>query len=252
MSNEIIKNPLQAGPEFIEEREHQLPPANETGGEHAAEGRATDAMERAPAGEPPKDHDVRSVYDSRPVQGFDFNITDETGEGAFPFTLEFTVPEGFVCVLRALHHWFDPAPLVPSRNNVQMTLLRNGNDVRFNVDIPVGAESDELVKCFLIADEFETVGVRLTSGLAVVDTAAFVHFYGNFLLKTDSTAQFQIANPVGQKIEGPRLAPAPLVQPRQDPTPVAIQPTMTAPSIKAPTVTVGRRVGAKPNPRTGY
>jgi hypothetical protein len=195
-------------------------------------------MRVAPAGEPPADYDVRSVYDSRPVQGFDFNITAETGETSSPFVVEWQVPEGFVAVVRALHHWFDPAPMITSRQEITLTLLRDGNDVRFNVEIPVGSESDELVKCFAIYDEFQMVGARLVTPGAVVNTAAFVHFYGNFLLKTDTTPAFQIANPVGRKLGPPRVAPAPLVPPKIE-TPVAImppqlQPTMTAPPVVKP------------------
>lgn len=226
---------LQGEPDFIERREDQLPPSNENAGEMSQDAKATAGMRAAPAGDPPADYDVRSVYDSRPVQGFDFNITAETGETSSPFTVEWIVPEGFVAVVRALHHWFNPAPLIASREDVLLTLLRDGSDVRFNVEIPVGSESDELVKVFAIYDEFQTVGARLVN-VGLVNTAAFVHFYGNFLLKTDTTPAFQIANQVGKKLGPPRVAPAPLVEVPQAivtaDIPARIQPTMTAPPVK--------------------
>jgi hypothetical protein len=194
----LLPRAIQAGGEFTD-REHQLPAdANTTGGDERAS-RLTGAMMRAPAGEPGVGSDVRSVYDSRPVNAFDFNIPvtatgGENGFGDEPLTCEFTVPLGFVLVLRRIHHYSDNLPPLPSRGDVVATLLRDGAAVPYNEDIPVGVESDDLMHFFQVYDENAKVGVRFSYASSTPDDVT-AHFYGNLLPKTGRPANEEIANP---------------------------------------------------------
>ncbi len=63
-----------------------------------------DQADVAPLGTPPKGYDVRAVYDSRPVQGYDFNIAVSTALGETNPFVSMTVPNGYIAVLRAIHH----------------------------------------------------------------------------------------------------------------------------------------------------
>src|SRR3990172_12098131 len=97
------------GGEFIE-RERQHPPEETSG--NVAQGSTAEsqrALVDAQLGAPPADYDVRSVYDSGPLNAYDFNITatspvDEIG--ASILRVSFTVRQGFVAVLRRLSHFF--------------------------------------------------------------------------------------------------------------------------------------------------
>lgn len=158
--------------EFITDKERQLPPDTRTlTADMARVALHADAAAQTPAGEPLLDYTVRSVYDSRPVNTYDFNIpANNAGEGGTDTVVElsFEVPRGSVCVLRAVHHWIEGTPpSLPDRSDVLMTLTINDISQQYNQNIPVGLESDELVKCFLIADEGQQVGVRLVFSAAV-------------------------------------------------------------------------------------
>lgn len=192
--------------EFID-REHQLgPDLGLTPADQLNTQDAVDSMQAAPRGDPPKSFDVRSVYDSRPVQGFDFNITDSTdpSEGGLLSiaTLSFQVPQGYVCVLRGIHHSTNPPLAILGRSDITVSLLVNGSSVKYNQDIPVGTESDDIVRCFVIADEFSTVSAVFTNRVGnYPDQFTFVQsilscqFYGQFLLKTGVSYKFEVANP---------------------------------------------------------
>lgn len=182
--------------EFLEDRERQLPPDFNLLADVSEDGKAAEALKRAPMGEPPDEYTVRSVYDSRPVSTFDFNITPSAQELASTNTVDFQVPQGYVCVLRRVFHTINDPPGT-NRANFLMTLMLNGAAFQYNRDIPVGFESDDLVRCFMVADEFDTVGVKLTCSSVSGTSILYVTFYGQFILKTGRPAPFEIANPVG-------------------------------------------------------
>jgi hypothetical protein len=193
---------LQAGREFTD-RDPQWPASRITTN-YKGEGQLHEQMARAPLGEPGVDVDVRSVYDARPIQAFDFNIVitgtiANTGpEGLANVVAPFPVQEGYVAVVRAYHHSTDPIFPAVARSDLLMTLQANGADVPFNIDIPVGAESQDLVKCFFIVDEGGLVGARFNTAL-VLGGATFdvnVQVYGNFIRKTGRAANLEIGNPV--------------------------------------------------------
>ncbi len=113
------------------------------------------------------------------------------------------MPQGFVCVLRQLDIWFEPNPVGALRSDYTWSLMLNGANVNYNENIPFGVGVDG-EKVFLLANEFNRVGVRFGSTPAsdLDNIVGFVRFYGTFQLKTEVPLPFEIANPSG------RLRPA--------------------------------------------
>lgn len=199
----------QAGREFID-RDPQYPATREQTN-YAGEGKLADMQSSTPLGEPPVDVDIRSVYDVRPIQAFDFNTTviaTSGGGSASSFgilTTQFTVPLGYVAVVRKWHTSFtSPQPPITYRGQVLMTIRSNNADLPNNVDIPVGLESD-FVESFFIVDEGGLIGARFdianpgTPSVAAFDVNC--HIYGNLIRKTGRAANLEIGNPV--KIQPP-------------------------------------------------
>lgn len=188
------------------------------------------AANEAPLGTPPLDFDVRSIYDSRPVNTRDFNLwfhgTLGGGHGVtFDFNVFnrcFEVPPGFVAVVREITFLWDPVTVLTHPYDGTYKALIDGNtfdpmDVVVGPDIGSGPSSvvadltipwrsGEPTKTFMIADQGQFVGVQV----AIAETLPFpfteptrfhVGFYGNFLQKTNVPANFQIANRAG--VRGP-------------------------------------------------
>lgn len=231
--------------EFIDRERQYGPDVHTTPGDQLRTQSAVDNMQSAPRGEPPKAFDVRAVYDSRPVQGFDFNITasDAVGERT-TFVLGFEVPSGYVCVLRRLHHSSTPTPVIVGRSDIQVTLLVNNASVRYNQSIPVGVESDDIVECFVIADEFSQVQAQfdLTADVAAINFTMYAQFYGQFLLKTGIPYQFEVANPTNKVFAAPVITPRPLPNVVRKTAPM-VQPVLPQP---APMPAVAKPVVRQP------
>lgn len=221
--------------DFID-REHQLPAdlADGVPDLEVSAGLGAD-MRAAPAGEPPADYDVRSVYDSRPVLGYDFNVllstSDIAGDPSPPLTLtsQFIVPQGFVAVVRKAHVWIEPNVPLSSRSNVLFTLAINGVRVQYNEDIAVGDETLEPLEFFTIIDELNSLAAMITLS-GIISTNVFVHFYGNLLSKTGRPPAFEIANPVGRARVSRSVA---LQMPDMTPPARENQPTIAPSTIPA-------------------
>lgn len=188
---------------------------------------ARDEVDKTPLGAPPKPVDVRSVYDTRPVNAFDFNIVETAGaeEGTAVRIVNFSVPEGFVCVLRNFDIWFETAVFAgEDKSDVTWTLLLNGGAFPYNEDVPFGVAVDRET-CFMIADEFNTVGLRIVSTAGNFSSGAvtFARFYGNFLLKSGLPASLEIGNLVPKAVQVPtkRTTPPPAPTLPEPPPPVA-------------------------------
>jgi hypothetical protein len=214
--------------EYINLRESQLPPDTTLIPPDMAAGAVTtEALAQTRVGEPLDDYDVRSIYDSRPVNGYDFNLQAHSaaaGVSTSSFQLDFIVPRGYIMVPREVHHWFEPGWGL-LRSDVQMSLMINGAAVPNNQNVFVGAASDALINFFLPVNELSTFSVRLGVGLVggnfTPGTVAFVHLYGNLLLKTGKATPFEIANSkLQQKFDsrGPVLPnPSPISEEFQTP-----------------------------------
>lgn len=193
----------------FEGRNRQLPADLDQSASYSGSAQARKDLSNTPLGSPPQCVDVRSVYDTRPINGFDFNIQTSGGADPTPDLLQFQVPEGYVCVLRSFDIWIEnPIPAI-AKSGAAWTLILNGGDVPYNGPVSFGsAVDDETV--FLIADEFNMVGLRITVFTGGELTTIYARFYGNFLLKTAVPAPWQIGNPVnapgcGQPVTRPRV-----------------------------------------------
>lgn len=219
-------------PDEFEARQRQLPATNKRNLGGRSLGKSREDLSRTPLGSPPVDYDVRSVYDVRPVAAFDFNIAnslqfDSLGTARI---VEMTVPEGLICVLREIDLWFEPIPVGSVKSDFSWSLTLNGGDVPYNLLNPFGIAVDK-EKVFLLADEFNRVGVRFTAATvgSLVSIFGFVRFHGTFQLKTTVPLPFEIANPTGRQISRPRGQPVTLPSPSpaaqrtsQENTPTAI------------------------------
>lgn len=191
-----------------------------------------------PVGTPPICYDVRSVFDARPINTYDFKITQS---GSFTFgndiLLEMTVPEGYMAVLRSLEYWTEGATVAPLRSSILMSVLLNGGNYPNNVDIPVGIATDGPMPFFLLADEFNRIGVRFTYS-STVDTF-YTIFAGNFILKTGRPYAFEIANPSNAQGCSPTAARRTV---ERNELPPAIAPPAIAPPLIAPAPVVPHKV----------
>lgn len=216
----------------FETRQRQLPASHTV---RKAKGRAwtkaRDDIAKTPIGAPPKPVDVRSVWDTRPINAFDFNIpvslsAPSTGTEA---VLEFTVPEGFVCVLRNFDIWFEPNPVGLNRSDTTWSLQLNGGDYPYNIGVWFGVAIDRET-CFMVANEFNTVGLRIVHAAGFVTPGSiFARFYGNFLQKSGLPPSLEIGNLVPKAAIPPKPTRPPPLAPPPPSTPPPIMPSTPAP-----------------------
>lgn len=225
--------------DLIEQRERQLPASRgiSPGAQAAA---ARTALDATPLGPVRLGYDVRSVFDSRPVNAWDFNIpVTFAGEPSNPVTVSFTVPNGLVAVLRRVITFLeDPIPADVLRKDVLLTLLLNQGVVPNNESIPVGVEQDGLVNCFVVADQGSVLSARFVVSAAIIAQAPdFVaHFYGTFLQKTSIPPQFEIANPSNRSQGQPNIIAAPAAPALPSPSPSPSPTQSTFPRERGPQV----------------
>lgn len=205
----------ESGQEFID-RETQLPADDRALGGGVAPGQ----LDGVPLGNPAIDYDVRSTFDVRPVNAFDFDASGQAdyenlGEGFGRWVVvAFTVPMGYVAVIR---EWFMGA----TSNGIALIgvdayLQRNGVDFPYNG--PVGfLPGNDRKPCFMLVDEGQTVGARAPAGL-VNAGAAGVNVYGTLIPKTGRAYPYEIANPIGVTRQA-TLAPESLYAPPPPPPP---------------------------------
>lgn len=184
--------------------------------QRAAIGRAAERL--TGLGSPTMDYTVRSVYDSRPPSGKDFNLwftttTPACGVEDFSgFAQAWQVPNGYVAVIRRVKILLDPTASVGLPFHGTLRILINGasNDPDIMVVGSGNANSvpsqltgipfrdgDDGVETFVIADQNQMVGVDFPIYSPGTGVQPFVGFYGNFLLKTGRPAMFEPSNLAG-------------------------------------------------------
>jgi hypothetical protein len=239
---------------FIERRSGQLPPDSGPGGEQVA--RAQSQYDATPPGPVSLAYDVRAVYDSRPVNGYDFNIEDSTAvtvtnpeDFILSADVSFTVPFGLVCVLKETTVWLEPAVNFANPSDSQVTFKVNRASVLYNENLSI--DSDNIgnpLKTFIVADEGSEVGVHY-AGTNLLDPGTpnlRVLFHGQFLRKTNVPVQFEVANAVPGRAASSNLVASPSpVAPMPDsvptkPIPTSVSPTVAPILAPAPTVDVSK------------
>lgn len=174
-------------------------------------------------GSPKIDYNVRSVYDSRPINHREFNLWFQgeiTSEPPAVMTMPifrscFFVPSGYVMVLREVTFLVQPFSSLLNYD-LSFSIIVNGGIVdpmqvetgpeigdALPVQLAILARDGEATKTFVFGDEGDSVGVDVQiAGLPDFETtdATFIQvgYYGQFLLKTGVPAQFQAANEAGR------------------------------------------------------
>src|SRR5271154_6175872 len=91
------------------------------------------AVLATPLGEPPTDFSVRSVYDSRPINGYDFNFSANTIQplGGGVVTFNFNVPQGYRAVPRKWEILLTQPTTLSSADENTISFTTNGASVPF-------------------------------------------------------------------------------------------------------------------------
>jgi len=235
--------------EFLAQREHQAGADLSSASDITSQGGKVADMAATPPGEPPVDYDVRSVYDSRPVNARDFNFSlsqlgTVSGSGAIVFPeFDFVSAIGWRFVVLEWDIIFSPSLGTIGGSVYQNTVvnLLGGGGVAdpFNSNIVIGPNGtgEEPIKTFMLVEENTRFGLTLVNTdttLTIAATAeAIVTVHGNALPVTDVQLPYQIANPVGRGKVGMF---APPMFPFAPPMPAApgAAPAPAAPAAPAP------------------
>jgi hypothetical protein len=170
---------------------------DETGSDVQGVDTAVAAMQSTPLGEPPADFDVRCVYDSRILNGYDFNYTGSfplaiAGASTSSFNATFKVPYGYRLVPREWEVIFDMTPSSPVAGNV-VYLQANGADIPNNGPIIVGFGTTVPIKSFYVCEEGTTFGITGTVQ-SLIAANVNINVYGNLIPVTDVALPFSVAN----------------------------------------------------------
>lgn len=185
--------------------DYQAPPDfnNSAGADLLGDAGATAEMLSTPLGEPPSDFDVRSVYDSRPINAYDFNFSGTAEEvDTFPWTIAFTVPNGYRAVPREWHVFFDNPPTGPASAST-VTLQQNGSGLPNNGPIIIGmGTGSDPIKSFFVCEENTTFGISGNVDTANSGHASLmsVNVYGNLIPVSEVALPFSIANKLLNKL----------------------------------------------------
>lgn len=208
------------GERELQERIGYVPPGGPPGSEaqvaDLARGEGiSDYVESRPVSKRPPGllYQVQSTYDSRPVQGTDFQATacDSLVFAGAPPTFPavsatYTVPENKIAVLRAFQYQVTPQPInVVSEGSCWLQSDLFDNDVivpDYNGMVhPVYMR--ERFPVFAIFDERRIIKLRLSlvagtvlAGLAGETLGVHFALYGNLILKTGIPKEFEIANKI--------------------------------------------------------
>jgi hypothetical protein len=155
------------------------------------------ALSQAPLGEPPVAFDVRSTYDSRPVNSYDFNFSQSIAYVAAGGTLQFSfnVPQGYRAVPREWSVLLTAPALASSGNFNQISLNSNGAAVPNNQNIIFGAGgTEDPIKSFFLCEEQTQFGATVLVQPVAVSGQAILNVYGNLIPVTSVALPFAIAN----------------------------------------------------------
>jgi hypothetical protein len=108
----------------------------------------------------------------------------------------FTVPDGYVAILRAFRFVVDPVLDLPCTDVLISILI---DDIpQNNYDrLPLGSEQDIFLPTWILADNGQRIALRYDNSAAVtsVSVEVCVTFYGNLLLRTGVPIEYEHGNP---------------------------------------------------------
>jgi hypothetical protein len=155
------------------------------------------AMERTPLGEPPVDFDVRCVYDSRPVNAYDFNLSQSfatTSSAPTIWSMQFVAPLGYRMIPKKFEILYDPVPPGPVVNST-VSILQQQTGLNNNQNIVVGGGGT--VDTFFIVEEQTTFGITGTNtntGGLTQTLNGVVNVWGQMIPVLDVALPFTAAN----------------------------------------------------------
>ena len=160
----------------------------------AGQAAATAEMFAAPLGEPPTEFDVRCIFDSRIVNGYDFNMSaafsQPSGAG---WSVTFNVPNGYRIVPREWTVQYDSAITGPSVDST-VSLMQNAAAVPYNQNIIIGMGTDNPIKSFFLCEENTTFGITGANANAATTVTGSVTVYGNLIPVSDVALPLSVSN----------------------------------------------------------
>ena len=108
----------------------------------------------------------------------------------------FTVPDGYVAILRAFRFTVDPVLDLPC-TDVLISILVD-DIAQNNYDrLPLGSEQDIFLPTWILADNGQRIALRYDNSAAVtaVSVEVCVTFYGNLLIRTGVPIEYEQGNP---------------------------------------------------------
>jgi hypothetical protein len=166
-------------------------------------------------GTTPLDADVRSVFDTRPINGFDTIFVSDgeitTPESAIQ-TYTFSVPENYIVVIRGVKFVANEMPVaLLDPTLVKMSLLVNGGTVPNYINIPEVIYG-HWIPAHVIAGVNQTFGavLNINPDIFPAGFTLTAMFHCNLLLATGQPANMEIANPKPVKpTPAPQTTPTP-------------------------------------------
>lgn len=182
--------------EFDEQRQDWQAEASfeQPGSDLLQDASSTQAMLEAPLGEPKSDFDVRCVYDSRVVNGYDFNYSAAiTGSSSVGWEATFNVPNGYRIVPREWIVQFDTVFSGQAKNSTA-TIQQGGAALPNNGPIIIGMGTNDPIKTFFLCEENTTFGIAGFNFNANTGYTGAVTVYGNLIPVTDVALPLAVSN----------------------------------------------------------
>ena len=162
-------------------------------------------------------YQVVATYDSRPIQGYDFQdsecqVLEWSGAPPTfdPVSLTYIVPDNTVAIVRSFRYQVIDAPVnavVEGDCWLQSDLIVNDLPVREYNQMLHPVFMQLFFPTFVIVDERQDIRLQLSTfdpdntefagALDGIDAPVLLEIYGNLLVKTGVPKEFEIANPIG-------------------------------------------------------
>lgn len=185
--------------EFADQRgDYSFPPTgdDQNFADLAGEQAAVADMHKTQIGEPPNDFDVRSVWDVRPVNGYDALLsTTSTDSTTQSWSATFTAPNGYRAIPRKWEVWYD-SPVGGAAGVSKAFLQKNGADLPNQLGWIIGDGTQNPIESFFTCEENTTFGIRghngnIVTGNSVVNINCLVTLYP----VSEISLPLSIANP---------------------------------------------------------
>lgn len=182
---------------------------------------------------------VRSVYDTRPINGTDFQSAESqditpSAENGGTVDFNYTVPTSYIAVLRGFEFRQSPVKIVEDLD-ISFSILVDGISQLGHSNIPLPPDVG-FINTHILADENSTITLRVIYPALYSDAVLYrvwSRLYGNLILTNNRPLAFEVGN-----TEPVKTIPVP--------------PGVNTPSMKAPTAQKGTPQSSQPVPAKQY